>query len=576
MLFFWHAKSESGEAASICRFAHLSSMTDDGDTFKILVATDNHLGYLETDRIRGDDSFRAFEEILQLADRHQVDFILLGGDLFHDNRPSRHTLYRVMTLIRQYCFGSKPCQFTIASDQSVNFVNPFKHANVFDPNLNVSYPIFSIHGNHDDPIGFGDLCALDQLAVAGLVNYFGRSYDVDNIEMHPILLQKGQTRLALYGLGNIRDERLHRAWVDGQVSFVRPRDEGDGALWLRDAFNLFVLHQNRARRGPKSYIPEEFLDDFLDLVIWGHEHDCRIDPEHCSGIDITQPGSSVATSLADGEAIPKHVGLLTITGRDYRLEKIRLASVRPFEFTTIALSCVPELTNPSDTKACERYLESVVEDLIQRAQESWQEQQDQLSISNSLSSQQQEMPLPLIRIRVDYSQGFETFNTRLFARKFRNRVANPLDILKFYRSRTTSIITRTQRSETSSHALASVSVPERLETVKIEDLLDELLGKKLELLPENQLAEVTKQFVEKDDRDAMPKFVEGSLRHLKRSLDNIQERGHIQDLSEDYVKRRAISAKEIQYATYDRQRTGSTARNSPVQEDDNSSHSSED
>jgi len=26
-------------------------------------------------------------------------------------------------------------------------------ANYYDPNLNISLPIFSIHGNHDDPSG---------------------------------------------------------------------------------------------------------------------------------------------------------------------------------------------------------------------------------------------------------------------------------------------------------------------------------------------------------------------------------------------------------------------------------------
>ena len=49
------------------------------------------------------------------------------------------------------------------------------------------------------------------------------------------------------------------------------------------------------------------FDDSVDLVVWGHEHDCRIVPEPVAGKNyyITQPGSSVATSLADGEAIEK-------------------------------------------------------------------------------------------------------------------------------------------------------------------------------------------------------------------------------------------------------------------------------
>lgn len=55
------------------------------------------------------------------------------------------------------------------------------------------------------------------------------------------------------------------------------------------------------------------FDDSIKLVVWGHEHDCRIIPEQVEGKGyyITQPGSSVATSLAAGEAIKKYVLTLT-------------------------------------------------------------------------------------------------------------------------------------------------------------------------------------------------------------------------------------------------------------------------
>jgi hypothetical protein len=46
-------------------------------------------GVWEKDEIRKDDSFMAFEEVLQTAVELEVDFLLLGGDLFHDNKPSR-------------------------------------------------------------------------------------------------------------------------------------------------------------------------------------------------------------------------------------------------------------------------------------------------------------------------------------------------------------------------------------------------------------------------------------------------------------------------------------------------------
>lgn len=64
----------------------------DENTFKILIVTDTHLGYKGEDPVRGNDSFRTFEEILQIGRSEGVDFVLHGGDLFDENKPSRTTL----------------------------------------------------------------------------------------------------------------------------------------------------------------------------------------------------------------------------------------------------------------------------------------------------------------------------------------------------------------------------------------------------------------------------------------------------------------------------------------------------
>jgi hypothetical protein len=69
-------------------------MTSEDDIIKILVSSDNHVGFLERDPIRGEDSFLAFEEVLGLAIANDVDMVLLAGDLFHENKPSRYTLWR--------------------------------------------------------------------------------------------------------------------------------------------------------------------------------------------------------------------------------------------------------------------------------------------------------------------------------------------------------------------------------------------------------------------------------------------------------------------------------------------------
>ncbi|KAL7334078.1 meiotic recombination [Mucor circinelloides] len=518
----------SQESSTSTRVPSGTLNDEDEDAFKILIATDNHIGYLERDPIRGQDSFQTFEEILQIAEIEQVDFVLLGGDLFHHNRPTRSCLYQTMKMLRRHCLGERTSKIWISSDQSINFADEFCKANYLDDNFNVKMPVFSIHGNHDDPSGVGNLCALNLLQVSGLVNYFGASQSIENVEIHPIIMRKGNSSLALYGLGNIRDERLHRQWRSGHVNFVRGAE---------DCFNLFVFHQNRARHGPTSHIPEEFIDGFIDLVFWGHEHECRIVPESFEKFDITQPGSSVATSLSEGEAEPKHIGLLTIKGNEFSLDKIRLKTTRPLQFATVILSRVEGL-NRSDTKAIQTYLEGVVESLIEKARYAWEEQQQQSPYHLPLEDPDKEMPMPLVRIRVDYSGGYETFNPQQFGQKFIDRVANPKDILKFQRTQTRANVTA-KPSEMISDL--STAIPERLDTLRVEDLVSELLSRDLLILPETGLEEAVMSLVEKSDKEAIRTFVTKSVAQTRATITVIPE-----DLSLDYVKRKSAESKESQ------------------------------
>lgn len=48
----------------------------DENTLRIMLSTDNHLGYAERDPIRGMDSFAAFEEVLYLAKEYKVRLIV--------------------------------------------------------------------------------------------------------------------------------------------------------------------------------------------------------------------------------------------------------------------------------------------------------------------------------------------------------------------------------------------------------------------------------------------------------------------------------------------------------------------
>lgn len=388
------------------------------DSIKILIATDIHLGF-EYNKKRGqqsEDSFITFEEILQYGKEYEVDFILLGGDLFHDTKPSQTAILRCMELLRKYCLGTKEIKIQFLSDPEVIFRHcAYKTVNYEDPNLNISMPIFSIHGNHDDP-SFGAIGSMDLLSVSGLINYFGKWTDLTKINIPPLIIKKGETHIALYGLSYINDQRLSRLLRDFKIDMLRPTE-------ITDCFNIFVLHQNRAKHDEYTYIPQNKLPKFLNLIIWGHEHECRITPEFIPDVEyfISQPGSSIATSLCEGESKPKHIGILTVNKMKFKLEKLKLQTVRPFIFDNLILK---------DEEIPKNYAERLSESIFKFI-DNYIQNELMPKAALQLSGHPKQPILPLLRLRIFYNSDEEIFDEIKLTQKYCDEVANPMDIVIF-------------------------------------------------------------------------------------------------------------------------------------------------
>lgn len=491
----------------------------EAETIRILVSTDNHVGYNERDPIRGDDSWKSFHEVMCLAKDQDVDMVLLAGDLFHENKPSRKSMYQVMRSIRMNCFGDKPCELEMLSDASENFQGAFNHVNYEDLDMNIAIPIFSIHGNHDDPSGEGHLAALDLLQVSGLLNYYGRTPESDNIEIKPVLLQKGRTKLALYGMSNVRDERLFRTFRDGKVKFFQPSIQKD------DWFNLMSVHQNHHAYTETGYLPENFLPEFMDMVVWGHEHECLINPRLNPDMKfhVMQPGSSVATSLVPGEAVAKQVAILSITGREFKCEPIRLKSVRPFVMREIVLSeekGAQKLARKENNRTeVTRFLMTIVEELIEEAKSEWLDMHGEVN-NDDPDEEPREIPLPLVRLRVETSTpeggSYDCENPQRFSNRFVGKVANVNDVVQFYRKKKNASSSRKAAAGLDEVAASQLA---GLDTVKVEQLVKEFLASQsLSILPQNSFGDAVAQFIDKDDKHAMEMFVneslEGQVKHL--------------------------------------------------------------
>lgn len=553
---------------------------DPDNTIRILLATDNHIGYMERDPIRGQDSINTFKEILQLAVKHDVDFILLAGDLFHENRPSRDCLYQVIGLLRQYTMGDKPIQVELLSDPNEGKAASydFPAVNYEDPNLNVAVPVFSIHGNHDDPQGAGPegaLCALDVLSASGLINYMGK-FDLPlseadaqtaGIAIRPVLLRKGATYLSLYGVGNVKDQRMHYELRSNRVRMYMPRNRDE---W----FNILLLHQNRVRHGPQESVPEGMFDDSVDLVVWGHEHDCRIVPEPVAGKPyyITQPGSSIATSLADGESIEKHVALLQIQGKEFEMKPIPLRTVRPFVLEDVVLSEAAEEEGfeLNDQIAVSKFLKSRVNALINQANKLWDDRN-----ARAVEDGDEPLPhmLPLVRLKVDTTGVSEMSNPIRFGQEFQGRIANPRDVLVFHRAKRT---TRSSKVTIDQPELSiddpDLSISEKLSKVRMQTLVKEYLAaQELQLLGEAGMSDAIQMFVEKDDSHAIQTHVTAALRSLMKG---VQANGEVDEGDLDNVLVKVREQHETEYA--ERNRTGKTAKGKGKARDEESDNASVD
>ncbi|GKY94030.1 hypothetical protein MPSEU_000369700 [Mayamaea pseudoterrestris] len=431
-------------------------------------------------------------------------------------------MYKTMEIMRRYCMGPKPIKIRMLSDPAKNFQSG--SVNYLDPNYAVHLPIFSIHGNHDDPSrdpGCKDmLAALDLLSISNFINYFGRQDNVDKIEISPLLIEKGSTKLAIYGMGAMREARLNRMWATKKVQFLRPEEDEaeDDEEEAQDSgfLNIFAVHQNRDfGRGAKNCVQETMIPEWMDIVVFGHEHECLISfSESVVGtFRITQPGSSVATSLVAGEAVRKHIGILDVKGRRYRMDSIPLTQVRSFVTSDLSLQEHKAKLDPEDPKIDDKInalLEKEVRVAVRNAHERTEEViAEALALGNdageedsSLQNRIEKSNEVLVRIRVEHS-GFSTINNQRFGARFVGEVANANDILLFHRRKEVKSVNSKISAKDRQNFLKTPIDPDNLERIHMEDLVmdyfsdDDKHDRALKMLDKTKLTESLAEYVDK-------------------------------------------------------------------------------
>ncbi|ORD98125.1 MRE11 [Hepatospora eriocheir] len=442
---------------------------------KILITSDNHLGYNETDIIRGDDSFNTFQEILKQANDENVDFILQGGDLFHYNKPSRNTYNKTVNLLTENCLGEN----SLVIFKNTQEPNRSFQTNVFlnkdQQDVNIRMPIISIHGNHDDPSGHNSVSPLDILNSAKFINYVGKVETSDEIIIKPILIEKSGVKIALYPLGYIKDRRLYRMFTKNKVIFDRPDSD--------EYYNILIVHQNRVFRN-EEYLPLEFIPEWFNLAIYGHEHASIKLTE--KNLDVIQVGSSIRTSLSLDETGAKYSYLLEFIDSEWKITRKELKTVRSFILDAIKITG------------------SNIEDQIKE------------KLNLMLSKIQREKNndlLPLIRLKVemDNEKNLNRYSLKAFVE---DKIANPNDFIRI-----------TRKVDKKSDATVSVS-----KTITMNDIFLKMLQREnLVTLKETKIVDALNEFINRSNKNSFTQI-------LQESKTKLFEKINVKDLVSDEIE----------------------------------------
>lgn len=408
------------------------------ETFSFLYATDIHLGYQIENVIDSakHDSFTAFEEILANFYKHQADCLLLGGDLFHSPHPPMDDRIRLRKLLKSYVYEN-PAQFPVSANQgkfklltkpSLSFANELPTFK--DKNCAVKMPILSIYGNHDEVLADGN-CIYDEYPE--YINLVGKRHDklhCDNeaetdhiISVYPTVLDKNGIKVAVYGLSYIRPESVEHL----NLNFVRPKSKDQ----VLNTYNILLLHQDRFRDSiglfDRNHIP-----DWFDIVLWGHEHQCRIsedspfetetfknvtDADHYRSLDIIQPGAPIPTSLSESECGDKFISKITLSlnpeGKSHKpavkYQAIQLESIRKFVF-------YKEIITPGSVFTQNRVLRKL-EEILEKLEKPGFIRLRFQSEHSMKQIKDMQLDLPSIWVRLD--------------EKFQKMIANPRNFLLY-------------------------------------------------------------------------------------------------------------------------------------------------
>ena len=118
----------------------------------------------------------------------------------------------------------------------------------------------------------------------------GKITNFENIEIKPIMFEKGRSKIAIYFLGHIKEVKLSSLLAQDKIKFKKVDDS---------YFTILCINQKREKETvkkesfPKLEVHQNDFPSFFNLVLWGGEAESSPEKEpKTEGTRVYHPGSS--------------------------------------------------------------------------------------------------------------------------------------------------------------------------------------------------------------------------------------------------------------------------------------------
>jgi DNA repair exonuclease SbcCD nuclease subunit len=262
------------------------------EPIKFIHIADTHLGKRQYNlNERYIDYFHAFNWILDLSIKEEVDFLLISGDIFDKKNINPSVLSQLFYIIRDFKSMCKEI-------------------------LNRDIPLICIEGNHDNPI-YTTHSWMSFLADLDLIILLSGNYNKDEkkveFENYSFNTHRG-------GFYQIKDAYIYGLPYYGSfTSHLFPAI--DEAIPKNDGFNILMMHfgiegEDKLKPGIVVSTPLKNLHEKVDYMALGHYHKQYVYPK--TDPWIYNPGSLEITDSTGFKPDFSHGAFLVdITGKKY-------------------------------------------------------------------------------------------------------------------------------------------------------------------------------------------------------------------------------------------------------------------